>query len=257
MSGRDQLRIQAVRASAQASLVAESELLPPQTPPRTLSNSIRTSTTDTPMTGSSQGPETGFEKVADVGPIILAELAGHDCKTDRKHFDKLFVGKVASTKDINSFLRKTKLYSNAKKRWTGIPDIPKLEKDLYKPMFDIFKAILVHFKYSATRTVIDSHKFGLEHVEGTQELNSTSTPLKSSPDIIIKGTSPNIGPDPTPVDSKRKKRNKTVTKKDFPEYRSCVTPVEIKTEANRRYSENFAQIGVYVRWVVGCLCLCF
>src|ERR1700735_442272 len=116
MSGRDQLRIQAVRASAQASLVAESE--PPQTPPRTLSNSIRTSTTDTPMTGSSQGPETGFEKVADQGPIILAELAGHDCETDREYFDKLFVGKVASTKDINSFLRKTKLYSNAKKRWT-------------------------------------------------------------------------------------------------------------------------------------------
>ena len=69
--------------------------------------SICTSTTDTPMTGSSQGPETDFKKVADEGPIILAELPtvsiSINCSSD----------KVASTKDINSFLRKTKLFKSS------------------------------------------------------------------------------------------------------------------------------------------------
>ena len=126
MFGRDRFRIQAVRASAQASLVAESEALPTlQTPPRTLSNSIRTSRdryTD------DWKPTRSRNRVAHEGLLILAELAGHGCETDREYFDKLFVGKVASTKDINSFLKKTRLLSNARKRWIGIPNIPKLEK---------------------------------------------------------------------------------------------------------------------------------
>ena len=255
MSNRDQLRIQAVTASAHASasssLVPES-LFPPQTPPRTLTNSIRLSTIDTPMTGNSQGPDTGFRNIAEERDIVQAELVGHDCETDRDHLDKMFP-KVASKRKIDLFLTKTDLYRN--KRWTKIPKVAKREKDLYKPFCDIFEAILVHFKYS-TRTAIDSHAASLSHIEGTEALTASSTPTKTSPDIIIKGSGRNFGPDPDPV--QRKPKDKAAAEEDedktvpTPDYLSCVSPVEVKTERNRSYSEHFAQIGVYVRWVINC-----
>ena len=206
------------------------------------------------MTESSQGPETGYEKVAEESPIILDELTGHDCKTDSEFLKDMFIKKVASIEEINLFLATTDLYDNTEKRWTKVPDTPKLEKELYEPMCDIFKAILDHFGYSSTRTVIDSHATALTHVEGNERLASTSTPLKSSPDITIKGRGPNFGPN---LKSRKKLRNKTkkdedetATKKDFPDYHSCVSHCEHKTESNRNYPHDLAQTGVYVRWVI-------
>ena len=168
------------------------------------------------------------------------------CETNSDYLKDIFVDKVASVEEIALFLTTTDLYSDAEKRWTEIPDTPELEKDLYKPLCDIFKVILEYFNCS-TRTVIDLHAVGLPHIEGSEGLTGSSTPPKTSPDITIKGSSPIFGSNPDQLERKRKRENNNT-----PDYWSCVSVVEVKTEKNRNYSENLAQIAVYVQWVINC-----
>ena len=165
-----------------------------------------------------------MKKAAEEGPNILAESAGHDCETDPEYFDQLlFVEQVASTKEINT--------------------VPQEEQALWIA-WQYIRGHLISFQVLA---VIDTHNVSLLHIQGSEGLNSTSTSLKSSPDIAIKRTGPIFGPDVAILDNQGKQRKETTAKKEFLDYRLCVCPVEVKTEANRRYSENLAQIGVYIR----------
>ena len=151
----------------------------------------------------------------------------------------MFVGKVASMEGAKLFLTTTDLYNDAVKRRTQIPDTPKFEKDLYKPLCDIFKAIpIALLAPSSTHMELPSH---------------TSKAVKDSPHcllllqnhlpISIKGSGHNSGSNPEKVKHKRKQEAKTAvkdedkpvtTKKDCPDYWSCVSPVEVKTEKNRK-----------------------
>lgn len=69
-----------------------------------------------------------FEKVVEAGPIILAELAGHDCETDSDCLNDPFIRKVASRlKTSIHFSARPISIITPKNDWTQAPENAKLE----------------------------------------------------------------------------------------------------------------------------------
>ncbi len=148
----------------------------------------------------------------------------------------------------------TELYDHDTKRWTGIPTTTTLEKALYDPFCTIINAVISYFGIT-NREVKNTSKTYVQHKNATDDQppavetlddaqleerqTASNDRLKSSPDIMIfaKG-----GP--------------CFELEDFPPsgkvfaeqaYKSCATPLDMKTDANTDHKQHMLQIGLYSR----------
>ncbi|TEB22082.1 hypothetical protein FA13DRAFT_1921280 [Coprinellus micaceus] len=139
---------------------------------------------------------------------------------------------VATGKEIDQYLTKSKLYSRAKKCWTKVPrDEPK-EGDLYQPLTDITSDIVDHFKPDSipdgvSRQVVLSKAANLLHDNGTST---------TSPDICVKAAGPSFE---TP---------KSATKHGLG-YTNIAAVFDAKTEQGYGGPKQSArQLGVYAKY---------
>ena len=98
---------------------------------------------------------------------------------------------LASDSAINTFLRKSRLYSLAQRRWKLPRNYSKLlDDDFYTPFSNVLSSILRHFwKESCsqgTRKIVNTHATRLEHCE------ARSTNHSSSPSFVIKAAGPSF-----------------------------------------------------------------
>ncbi|KAF8971763.1 hypothetical protein BDZ97DRAFT_2025280 [Flammula alnicola] len=174
---------------------------------------------------------TPFQTSTSEEPEVAAELADHIYH----HEDlgrRTFAGKVASNEEIQDFLNATDLYDTEARRWRVIDTEPyKDEKLLYTPVVAIIQAILQHFDYSDTRSVVNTHNKQFKHVDGREEYNLPQ--LTMSPNVAILGSGTNFKPE--------------AVRAGIPNYDICASPVEVKTQKNFMKGQNLTQISIYTR----------
>ncbi|KAJ3504711.1 hypothetical protein NLJ89_g7794 [Agrocybe chaxingu] len=183
---------------------------------------------DTPMKSSSNGGENGYRNVSEEEDAVEAEL-GDSIFEQETMAERIFAGKVASDSDIDAFLEECDQYDYQTKRWS-VPNTKK-EADLYDPLMSVIESILDHFGYTNDdkRTIHNTHRKKIPH-----EVVGEGKRLSTSPDFLVTGTGKNFP--------------REEAKEDKPlAYAHCVSPIEIKTEANRSFKSDLWQIGVYAR----------
>ncbi|KAJ2913695.1 hypothetical protein MD484_g6740, partial [Candolleomyces efflorescens] len=140
---------------------------------------------------------------------------------------------------IDNFLRKTRSYSLAKRRWNLPRSYTKLlNNDTHTPFLNILASILKHFwnepNMRGKRVVVDTHATSLSHTE------AKSTRHSSSPSFVIKAEGPsfqlpecNPGETPTPI--------------GFSNVASCID-LQIH-EADSPVPEQLSRLVIYARQI--------
>ncbi|KAF8910188.1 hypothetical protein CPB84DRAFT_1743631 [Gymnopilus junonius] len=146
------------------------------------------------MASSSHGPEAGFKTVE--------EEASNRSRTKRKRRDA--------------------------------PKVVKQESVLYQPLRDIIKAVIEHWGYSGSCTIVDTHRKMMEHVSGNGNPAETYR-LKSSPDFMVKGSGRNYSTKPF--------KPSRAAGSDRVDYLRCAAPLEVKTKANRSFKSNLSGVN--------------
>lgn len=98
---------------------------------------------------------------------------------------------LASESAVNNFLKKSRFYSLAQRRWKLPRNCAKLlDNDFYTPFSNILTSILQHFwkdSYAqGTRKIVDTHATRLAH-RGTESVNHSS-----NPSFVIKAMGPSF-----------------------------------------------------------------
>ncbi|TFK66137.1 hypothetical protein BDN72DRAFT_860086 [Pluteus cervinus] len=184
---------------------------------------------DTPLKLSSHTMESGHESVQVLKNVLRGELGSPARRDDggSDFLERAFRDIVDPTK-IRQFLASCDLYDDDQKRWSAVPANPGKESELYPKFAPIFEAILQYQDFGVQRRqVVDCSSIKVNH-------HGDGKDLTTSPDFVIlghSGTAFNQQAFPT-----------------TPTYAQCVSPLEIKTEANTEgFPAHIAQVGVYAR----------
>ncbi|TFK66154.1 hypothetical protein BDN72DRAFT_961968 [Pluteus cervinus] len=184
---------------------------------------------DTPLKLSSHTMESGHESVQVLKNVLRGELGSAARRDDggRDFLERAFRDIVDPIK-IRQFLTLCDLYDDDQKRWSAVPANPGKESELYPKFAPIFEAILQYQDFGVQRRqVVDCSSTKVNH-------HGDGKDLTTSPDFVILGHSGTaFNQQAFPI---------------TPTYAQCVSPLEIKTEANTEgFPAHIAQVGVYAR----------
>ncbi|RXW17455.1 hypothetical protein EST38_g8396 [Candolleomyces aberdarensis] len=170
--------------------------------------------------------------------LVLPEL-GEVISLDDDAFPRSLYHQITPESAINDFLRKSRSYSLAKRRWKLPRNFTKLlNNDFHSPFLKILSSILNHFWNESivrgTRLVIDSHATSLPHCE------AGSTTHSSRPSIVIKAEGPSFQlPD--------SESGQTPAAIGFSNVTSCIN-LQIQ-QAETPVSEQLMQMAIYARQI--------
>ncbi|KAJ3490006.1 hypothetical protein NLJ89_g11477 [Agrocybe chaxingu] len=206
------------------------------TPPPTPGSKRLTgsSSLDTPLRPTSDGPKSGHRTVAAMTPLLEAEIKGTTQHVDPGFFNRVVKKRARRTGiddiSIAQFIQNSGLYNSDAKQWNNITKTT-VEKDLYPHFLKIFQQVVATF-HVKEREVIATFNIKIKHIEGSLG----DSKLKTSPDLFFYGSGPNFHP-----------KGLQLELKDKADYRYCASPCEIKTEHNLSEEGVVTQVGVYAR----------
>ncbi|KAJ2920049.1 hypothetical protein MD484_g277, partial [Candolleomyces efflorescens] len=170
--------------------------------------------------------------------LVSADLRG-SVTTGDEHFPCSLYHHLASESVIDDFLRKSRFYSLAPRRWRLPRTRAKLlDDDFYTPFSNMFSSILKYFWKEAfvqgTRKVVDTHAASLTH------MGTNSAEYTSSPSFVIKA----VGPSFWLQSSGTRPGNGEI---GFSNITSCID-IEMK-EKGMSESEQLARVAIYARQI--------
>ena len=169
--------------------------------------------------------------------LVSADLRG-SVTTGDEHFPCSLYHHLASESVIDDFLRKSRFYSLASRRWRLPRTRAKLlDDDFYTPFSNMFSSILKYFWKEAfvqgTRKVVDTHAASLTH------MGTNSAEYTSSPSFVIKA----VGPSFWLQSSGTRPGTGEV---GFSNIASCI---DVEMEKGMSESEKLARVAIYARLV--------
>ncbi|KAJ2927859.1 hypothetical protein H1R20_g9244, partial [Candolleomyces eurysporus] len=172
--------------------------------------------------------------------LVLPEV-GESVSLKDDAFSRSLYHHVTSESAIDDFLKKSRSYSLAQRRWKLPRSCTKLiNNDFYTPFLNIFSSILKHFWNEATvrgtRRVIDTHATDLPHCE----LDSGSTNHSSRPSFVIRAEGPSFQ---LPV-------SKTGEKPPALGFSNATACIDIQIQHDQMpVSEQLMRVAIYARQI--------
>ncbi|KAJ2913166.1 hypothetical protein MD484_g7250, partial [Candolleomyces efflorescens] len=146
---------------------------------------------------------------------------------------------VASESAIDRFLKKSRFYSVAQRRWKLPHSYTKLiDQNFYTPFLNVFSAILKGFSSGSTshvtREVVDTHTIGLQHREANSVVHH------SHPSLVIKAEGPSFQRPYTDPGKEQK----------LVGYPNITTCIDIYVDGKEpSMSDQLAKAGIYARQI--------
>jgi hypothetical protein len=122
--------------------------------------------------------------------LVRSEL-GDAMSLDDDTFTHSLYDHVAPESAIDTFLKKSRFYSLAQRRWRLPRSCSKLlDKDFHTPFLNIFSSVVKHFWWDSTtpgmREVVDTHAIDIPHRETNSVIHH------SRPSLVIKAEGPSF-----------------------------------------------------------------
>jgi hypothetical protein len=135
-------------------------------------------------------PSSSNPNLAQQKDLVTPEL-GEVIDVEDDAYPRSLYHHIAPESAIGDFLKKSRSYSLAHRRWKLPRSCTKLlNEDYYTPFLNVFSSILKHFWNDSTahgaRTVVDTHSIDLPHCEPDPTTHS------SRPSFVIKAEGPSF-----------------------------------------------------------------
>ncbi|RXW13914.1 hypothetical protein EST38_g11942 [Candolleomyces aberdarensis] len=182
-----------------------------------------------------------FDRSLDEQKQFVLPEVGEIVSLEDDAFSRSLYHHVAPESAIDDFLKKSRSYSLAQRRWKLPRSCTKLlNNDFYTPFLTVFSSILKHFWNEATvrgtRRVIDSHATNLPHCE----LDSCSTTHSSRPSFVIRAEGPSFQ---LPV-------SKTGEKPPAIGFSNATACIDIQIQHDQMpVSEQLMRVAIYARQI--------